>query len=219
MALEILEFFRTSSSTKIGQSTRNASASASLGRESMLINSPSRSTQISAKNVSSRKSFTTIFCTCTSSPSSTFFKRSWVIGRGVDTFSISSAIALASYAPTQIGSTDCPCTSFNTTIGICVTGSIIRPRIFISSSIASPYPLPTACPVAQPFLAVLLGFSSLLRLCVLCVLSVSALSSLTLHWPPVAGHSLLPSLLPNYSASPKPPSPARSLPEVPAPVK
>src|ERR1700676_4753421 len=32
-----------------------------------------------------------------------------------------------------------PCTSFNTTIGILVTGSIIRPRIFISTSIeASP---------------------------------------------------------------------------------
>src|ERR1700756_4123039 len=46
--LEILEFLSTSSSTKIGQSTRNARASASLGRESMVIICPSRSTQISA---------------------------------------------------------------------------------------------------------------------------------------------------------------------------
>src|ERR1019366_4338046 len=48
MALEILELFRTSSSTKMGQSTRKASARASLGRESMDMISPLRSTQISA---------------------------------------------------------------------------------------------------------------------------------------------------------------------------
>jgi len=42
------EFFNTSSSTKIGQSTRSASASASDGRESMLIGCPSRSIQITA---------------------------------------------------------------------------------------------------------------------------------------------------------------------------
>src|ERR1700680_2343481 len=48
MALEILELFRTSSSTKMGQSTRRASARASLGRESMEKISPLRSTQISA---------------------------------------------------------------------------------------------------------------------------------------------------------------------------
>src|ERR1700674_2271840 len=48
MALEIFELFRTSSSTKMGQSTRRASARASLGRESMEKLSPLRSTQISA---------------------------------------------------------------------------------------------------------------------------------------------------------------------------
>src|SRR5258708_32102816 len=48
-------------------------------------------------------------------------------------------MALASYTPTQIGRMELPCTSFRTTIGILVTGSIIRPRIFISSSIAPPW--------------------------------------------------------------------------------
>src|SRR4030081_712936 len=43
---DCLEFFRTSSSTKIGQSTRKASASASDGRESMLMTCPSLSSQI-----------------------------------------------------------------------------------------------------------------------------------------------------------------------------
>ena len=47
-ALAVLEFFRTESSTKIGQSSRSARASASLGRESTLISSPSRSSQMSA---------------------------------------------------------------------------------------------------------------------------------------------------------------------------
>src|SRR5271157_5740017 len=60
--------------------------------------------------------------------------RSWVIGRGVDTFSISRAMALASYTPTQIGSTVLPFTSFKMTMGMLVTGSIMRPRIFISTS-------------------------------------------------------------------------------------
>src|SRR5262249_40035926 len=36
----------------------------------------------------------------------------------------------------QIGSTALPCTSLRTTMGMLVTGSIINPRIFISSSIA-----------------------------------------------------------------------------------
>ena len=44
----ILEFFRTSSSTKMGQSTRKASANASEGRESILTMRPSRSNQITA---------------------------------------------------------------------------------------------------------------------------------------------------------------------------
>src|SRR6516165_2327436 len=42
------EVFRTDSSTKIGQSTRNARASASEGRESMLMTSPPRSSQMTA---------------------------------------------------------------------------------------------------------------------------------------------------------------------------
>src|SRR5450631_594097 len=42
------EVFSTISSTKIGQSTRRASASASEGRESMLIISPPRSSQMTA---------------------------------------------------------------------------------------------------------------------------------------------------------------------------
>jgi hypothetical protein len=44
-------------------------------------------------------------------------------------------MALASYTPTQIGSTVSPPTSFSSTIGTFYTGSIISPRIFISTSI------------------------------------------------------------------------------------
>src|SRR5579871_518549 len=66
---------------------------------------------------------------------STFLIRSCVIGRGVETFSISSAIAFASYTPTHIGSTVSPPTSLRITIGILLTGSIINPRIVISTSI------------------------------------------------------------------------------------
>src|SRR5215472_2831827 len=60
--------------------------------------------------------------------------RSCVIGRGVETFSISSAMALASYTPTQMGSTVLLPTSLRMTIGMLVTGSIMSPRIFISTS-------------------------------------------------------------------------------------
>src|SRR5580658_518079 len=42
------EFFNTTSSTKMGQSQRSASASASDGRESIEITSPPRSSQITA---------------------------------------------------------------------------------------------------------------------------------------------------------------------------
>src|SRR5215472_5851186 len=45
-------------------------------------------------------------------------------------------MAFASYTPTQMGSTVSLPTSFSTTIGMLVTGSIINPRIFISTSIA-----------------------------------------------------------------------------------
>src|SRR5207247_4491031 len=44
-------------------------------------------------------------------------------------------MAFASYTPTQIGRIALPCTSLRTTMGMFVTGSIIRPRIFISTSI------------------------------------------------------------------------------------
>src|ERR1700751_5810497 len=37
--------------------------------------------------------------------------------------------------PPQIGSTAVPCASLSTTIGMFVTGSIMSPRIFISTSI------------------------------------------------------------------------------------
>src|SRR5712692_9700301 len=57
------------------------------------------------------------------------------MGRGVLTFSISSAMAFASYTPTQMGSTVSLPTSLSSTIGIFETGSIISPRIFISTSI------------------------------------------------------------------------------------
>src|SRR5690348_2662851 len=43
-------------------------------------------------------------------------------------------MAFASYTPTQIGRMAWPCTSLSTTMGMLVTGSIIRPRIFISTS-------------------------------------------------------------------------------------
>src|SRR5215831_15970838 len=60
------------------------------------------------------------------------------MGRGVVTFSISSAIALASYTPTQMGRTVLPFTSFRMTMGMLVTGSIMSPRIFISTSMSPP---------------------------------------------------------------------------------
>src|SRR5215472_12196109 len=47
-------------------------------------------------------------------------------------------MAFASYTPTQMGSTVSLPTSFSNTIGMLVTGSIINPRIFISTSIRAP---------------------------------------------------------------------------------
>src|SRR3989442_1473021 len=44
--------------------------------------------------------------------------------------------------PTQIGSTVLLLTSFKMTIGMLVAGSIMRPRIFISTSIPPPPPQP-----------------------------------------------------------------------------
>src|SRR3990170_1778660 len=67
--------------------------------------------------------------------------RSCVIGRGVCTFSISRAMALASYTPTQIGRMASPLASLRMTIGMFVTGSIIRPRILTSISMVPLFPL------------------------------------------------------------------------------
>src|SRR5579872_3269331 len=41
--------------------------------------------------------------------------------------------------PTQMGKMALPLVSFSTTIGMLLTGSIIKPRIFISTSIRSPF--------------------------------------------------------------------------------
>src|SRR5271154_4330248 len=46
-------------------------------------------------------------------------------------------MALASYIPTQIGSTVSLLTSFRITIGILLAGSMTRPRIFISTSMVT----------------------------------------------------------------------------------
>ena len=66
-----------------------------------------------------------------------FRSRSCVIGRGVATFSICSAMAFASKIPTQIGSTRSPSLSFRITIGMLVIGSTISPLMVISISMAS----------------------------------------------------------------------------------
>src|ERR1039458_3825919 len=66
-----------------------------------------------------------------------FLVRSCVMGRGADTFSISIAMALASKMPTQIGITVSEPTSFSTTMGMLVAGSIISPRIRTSISMDS----------------------------------------------------------------------------------
>src|SRR3954470_3810264 len=62
----------------------------------------------------------------------TFRSRWRVIGRGVATFSICSAIAFASKTPTQIGSTRCPSLSRRMMMGMLVIGSTISPLIVIS---------------------------------------------------------------------------------------
>src|SRR5262249_32276758 len=94
----------TSSSTKIGAATRSASAIASDGRESTVYSCSPIWRYRTAKKVLSRRSVTTTFTTRASIASRMFLIRSCVIGRGVAIFSSSSAIALASKIPTQIGS-------------------------------------------------------------------------------------------------------------------
>src|SRR5574337_230840 len=57
------------------------------------------------------------------------------MGRGVETFSNSSAIALASKIPTHIGSARRSSGSFKITIGMLVMGSSAMPRTVILMSI------------------------------------------------------------------------------------
>jgi hypothetical protein len=59
------------------------------------------------------------------------------MGRGAAAFSISIAIAFTSKIPTQIGMTVSDATSFKTTIGMLVAGSIMSPRILTSISMVA----------------------------------------------------------------------------------
>jgi hypothetical protein len=61
--------------------------------------------------------------------------RSWVIGRGVGTFSMIRAMALASKDPIQMGRTRLPDSSSRRTMGIWEVGSVTRPLIFMRISI------------------------------------------------------------------------------------
>ena len=79
-----------------------------------------------------------------------FRSRSCVIGRGVATFSICSAMALASKIPTQIGRTRSPSLSLRITIGMLVTGSTISPLMVISISMALPSSLARLIPRRRP---------------------------------------------------------------------
>src|SRR4029079_621037 len=87
---------------------------------------------MSAKNVLSFRSDTTIFSMLPRRSAMTFFSRSCVIGRGVVTFSIWSAMALASNTPTQMGRTRWPSLSRRMMMGMLVIGSTINPLIVIS---------------------------------------------------------------------------------------
>ncbi|CCQ91898.1 hypothetical protein NITGR_90037 [Nitrospina gracilis 3/211] len=62
-----------------------------------------------------------------------FFIRSWVMGRGVEIFSISRAMAFASKNPTQIGRARLPSRSLRMMMGIFVKGSSVSPSTFIST--------------------------------------------------------------------------------------
>src|SRR5438128_12217143 len=80
----------------------------------------------------------------------TFRSRSCVIGRGVEMFSICSAIAFASKMPTQIGSTFCPSLSRRMTIGMFVMGSTINPLMVISICMVSTLLTLADSPRCQP---------------------------------------------------------------------
>ena len=73
----------TSSAAKIGAPERTASASASLGRESISSSRPLTASVIEAKKVLSRSSVTATCVQRTSSSPSMSTSRSCVIGRGV----------------------------------------------------------------------------------------------------------------------------------------
>src|SRR3954469_21149665 len=123
----------TSSLTYIAQSVLSASAMASEGLASIIIVSPARFFMtIIAKKVLSRNSVTTMRSTLAPISVMTLRRRSCVIGLWGVIFSISKAIALASYAPTQIGSIVSLFTSFRMIMGVALVGSIIRPRILTS---------------------------------------------------------------------------------------
>src|SRR4051812_16669305 len=87
---------------------------------------------MSAKNVFSFRSETTILSMRPCRSAMTFLSKSCVIGRGVETFSICSAIAFASKTPTQIGRTRWPSLSRRMMMGMLVMGSTISPLIVIS---------------------------------------------------------------------------------------
>src|SRR6185503_5000676 len=117
----------TSSSTKMGAATRSASAMASDGRESTVYSAPPSLRWSTAKNVFSLRSVTTTFTTWASSDSRMFLMRSCVICRAVAIFSSSSAMALASKIPTQIGSDRLSSSSRKMMIRMFETGSRASP--------------------------------------------------------------------------------------------
>src|SRR5262245_1289624 len=82
-----------------------------------------------------------------------FRNRSWVIGRGVETFSICSAMAFASKMPTQMDRTRSPSLSFRITMGMFVMGSTISPLMLISISMALLHPRPSGARSGQDHLA------------------------------------------------------------------
>ena len=117
----------TSSAAKIGAPERTASASASLGRESISISRPLTDSVIDAKKVFSRSSVTATCVQLTSSSPSTSTSRSCVIGRGVEAPWSFIRIAAASGCPIQIGRNLLLSTVFSSTIGCLPTMSKLTP--------------------------------------------------------------------------------------------
>jgi hypothetical protein len=67
------------------------------------------------------------------------------MGRGVEIFSSSSAMALASKMPTQMGSERFSSSSLNMMMGILESGSSASPRTFISTNMRSPPVVQRGC--------------------------------------------------------------------------